>query len=137
MFSSSPFVKEIRRKNSAFPLTFRSSISSTHGRRGLFKKCCEAAVLFHLGVGDSVLTFVDLTEGTGAQLLHDLEATLQNFLPVLQHTSLIRTLNQLVMIALSIKLITIIMLGLIRASTPLCNRASISNLEPQYQGRPG
>ena len=76
-------------------------------------------MLFLLCIGDSVLTFVDLTEGTGAQLLHDLEATLQNFLPVLQHTSLIRTLNQLVMIALSIKLITIIMLGLIRSSTPL------------------
>ena len=86
MFSSWAFVKEIRRKNSAFPLTFRSIISSAHGRRGLFKRCCEAALLFLLCIGDSVLTFVDLTEGAGAKLLHDLEATLQNFLPVLQHT---------------------------------------------------
>ena len=43
-------------------------------------------MLFLLCIGDSVLTFVDLTEGAGAELLHDLEATLQNFLPVLQHT---------------------------------------------------
>ena len=57
----------------------------------------------------ALLTFVDFAEGTGAELLDDLEATLQNFLPVLQHTCLI---------ALSNKLITIIKARLIRSSTP-------------------
>ena len=55
---------------------------------------------------DALLTFVDFAEGTGAELLDDLEATLQNFLPVLQHTCLI---------ALSNKLITIIKARMIRS----------------------
>lgn len=33
----------------------------------------------------SKLTFVNLAEGTRAELFNDLEATLQNFLSVLQH----------------------------------------------------
>ena len=52
------------------------------------------------------LTFVNLTESARSELFDDLEATLQNFLPVLQHTCLI---------ALSNKLITIIKARMIRS----------------------